>query len=479
MRTSSLLCLLAVLAVTLSARVGGEQHAPPTSPAPPPAGAPDFARDVLPIIENNCLRCHSAAVQKGGLVMDTHEDLMEGGENGAVLTPGDAAGSRLVKMIQADIDPKMPPKSTLRPDEIATLKAWIAAGAKDSAESPLQRLEARIKAIAPEVVLKPAVNALAFSPDGKELAVPGYREVRRVAADPVAAARGPAAASAMAPVTRGAVAPSSLTPLTGAIDLVRSVAYSADGEWVAGAGGIPGAFGEVLLWNAATGELVHTLKGHRDYVYQAVFNTRGTRLATCSYDKSVRVWDVETGRSRQVFREHTEAVFAVAFSPDGRWLASGAGDRSVKIWDLATGSRLYTLTEPTDVVQTLAFRPSGLTLSAAGADKTIRTWELTPQGGTQTREIRGHTAPILRIAYSPDGKWLASSAGDGVVKIWDTASGKEARTLERQPDWAQGLAWSPDSARLAVGRYDGTVGIYDASTGRRVVPAGVRRTAQP
>jgi WD40 repeat protein len=457
MRTSSLACLLAAFAVALSARVGGEQHAPPTSPAPPPAGAPDFARDVLPIIENNCLRCHSAAVQKGGLVMDTQEDLMEGGENGAVLTPGDAPGSRLVKMIQAEIDPKMPPKSTLRPDEIATLKAWIAAGAKDSAESPLARLEARITAITPQVALRPAVNALAFSPDGKELAVPGYREVRRLAPSLLAAPT------------------STLTPLKGAIDLVRSVAYSADGEWVAGAGGIPGAFGEVLLWNAASGELVHTLKGHRDYVYQAVFNKRGTRLATCSYDKSVRVWDVETGRSRQVFREHTEAVFAVAFSPDGRWLASGAGDRSVKIWDLASGSRLYTLTEPTDVVQTLAFHPSGLTLSAAGADKTIRTWELTPQGGTQTRAIRGHTAPILRIAYSPDGKWLASSAGDGVVKIWDAATGKEARTLERQPDWAQGLAWSPDSARLAVGRYDGTVGIYDASTGRRVRPL---RTAQ-
>jgi WD40 repeat protein len=552
MRTSVIVILLAGHAALLSARVGG---APPQAPQPPlpekhpkiekpaaPAAVmsdekkgekppPDFARDVLPIIEDNCLRCHSAAAQKGGLILDTHEDIMTGGENGTVLVAGDSAKSRLVQMIRDQIEPKMPPKSTLRPDEIAVFAAWIDAGAKDSTESPLDRLTAKIPSIAPDVALRPAVNSVAFRPDGVEIAVPGYREVRRVT---IAAADLPPAPAAPA------------RPLGGAIDLVRSVAYSRDGKWIAGAGGIPGAAGEVLIWNAETGELAHTLKGHRDYVYQVVFNRRGTRVATCSYDRTVRVWDVETGRPTHVFREHTEAVYSVAFSPNDRWLASGAGDRSIKLWDLASGSRMFTLTEPTGVVQSLAFHPSGLALSAAGADKTIRTWTLTPtpqqnraadggeenatssrqsesdsktapnksatgkpeaaggsgagasaagksdagksgagksgaaddgepelrvppvRVGADARSIRGHNAPILRIAYSPDGKWLASSDDDGVVKIWEAATGKEMRALEKQPDWAQGLDWSPDGARLAVGRYDGTVGIYDAATGRRV-----------
>jgi WD40 repeat protein len=183
---------------------------------------------------------------------------------------------------------------------------------------------------------------------------------------------------------------------------------------------------------------------------------------------------------------------------------------------------MFTLTEPTGVVQSLAFHPSGLALSAAGADKTIRTWELTPTAnqnrpsdsdkenatdsppseslsktaasktaagktadddesevrvppvrvGADARSIRGHNAPILRIAYSPDGKWLASSDDDGVVKIWEAATGKEMRALEKQPDWAQGLDWSPDGSRIAIGRYDGTVGVYDAATGRRVASLG-------
>ena len=136
MRTSVIVCLFAGYAVLLSARVGGapsqapaqlpEKHPKIQKPAmttdakdkgekPPP----DFARDVLPIIEDNCLRCHSAASQKGGLILDTHEDIMIGGENGTVLVAGDAAKSRLVQMIRDQIEPKMPPKSTLRPEEIA------------------------------------------------------------------------------------------------------------------------------------------------------------------------------------------------------------------------------------------------------------------------------------------------------------------------------------------------------------------------
>src|SRR5262249_33249646 len=152
---------------------------------------------------------------------------------------------------------------------------------------------------------------------------------------------------------------------------------------------------------------------------------------------------------------------------------SGSGDRSVKIWDMASATRLYTLSEPTDAVQTLAFAPSAtapsstapsssapsgttpssakqpgtLLLSAAGNDKTIRTWELTAQGGKQIRAVLAHNAPILHIAYSPDGQLLASTASDRTVKIWNAATGEEMRTLERQSDWSQALAWSPDSAR--------------------------------
>jgi WD40 repeat protein len=450
----SLLGAGGIRAATLQAM----QQAPAAGVPASATTAPDFSRDVLPILESNCLRCHSAAAQKGGLILDTHEDLLQGGRHGAALVAGDAKASPMIGMMEGTREPRMPPKEaqtggTLRPEDIATIRAWIDAGAKDSPGAQLT-LDSRLPRIAPNATFLPAVNSLAWRPDGRELVVPGYREVRGFGA------------SASRPLSTTV---DSTRTLTGAIDLVRGVAYSADGWWIAGAGGIPGVFGEVLIWDADTGKLAHTLKGHRDYVYEAVFNHRSTRVATASYDRTARIWDLDTGRAFRVLREHTEAVFAVAFSPDDRWVATGAGDRSVKVWDVRSGRRLYTLTEPTDAVSTVHFHPSGKRLSAAGADKTIRTWDVNLQGGAQAHAVLAHTAPILRIAYSRHGKLLASSAADGLIKIWDTARWKEVRTLDRQPDWAQGLSWSPDDTRLAVGRYDGSVTVYDVRTGRRIL----------
>jgi WD40 repeat protein len=268
---------------------------------------------------------------------------------------------------------------------------------------------------------------------------------------------------------------------------VRAVRYSPDGTWMAAAGGVPGSFGEIGIFDAGSGVLRRTLLGHRDYVYQLAISSDGRRLASCGYDKSIRVWDVETGRVVSVLREHTDAVFAVAFSPDDKWIASGAGDRSVKIWDAQKGVRLYTLTDATEAVTSLQFRPGGaLLLTAAGTDKTIRTWALDGAGGKQVKSVIAHTTPVLAVRYSPDGKLLASAGADRTVKIWNADTWVEVRTLERQSDWPQALEWTPDGGRLAVGRYDGTVSIYETATGKRVSdpirPAlpqrGAARTAQ-
>ena len=421
-----------------------------------PAPVPDYARDVVPILEANCVRCHSPAQQEGGLLLDTYEDLMKGGDSGEAFTPGNAAASRLVAMIEGRAKKKMPPKSDLRPDEISTLRAWIDVGAPFS-EIPIPSLDDRVPATTQQGGLLPQVTALAFRPDGAELAIGGYREVRRS-------------------LTAGGAAGK---PFSGLHDLVRAVRYSPDGTWIAAGGGVPGSFGEIAIFDAASGVLRRTLLGHRDYVYQLAISADGKRLASCGYDKSIRVWDVETGRVLSVLREHTDAVFAVAFSPDDKWIASGAGDRSVKIWDAEKGVRLYTLTDATEAVTSLQFRPGGpLLLSAGGADKTIRTWALEAAGGKQVKSVIAHTSPVLAVRYAPDGKLLASAAADRRVKIWNADTWAEVRTLERQNDWPQALEWTPDGGRLAVGRYDGTVSIYDTATGKRVGDA-IRPAATP
>jgi WD40 repeat protein len=442
-----LLAGVVIVAVLVSVRAGASPQAHP---------APDYARDVVPLLEANCVRCHSPAQQEGGLLLDAYEDLVRGGDTGAVIKPGDAAGSLLVAMIEGRAKKKMPPKGELRPDEIATLRAWIDAGAAYS-ELPLPPLDEKVPALTQQAALLPQVTGLAYRPDGGELAVGGYREVRRLA-------------------TAGTAAEA---PLAGLHDQVRAVAYSPDGTWLAAAGGVPGSFGEIAIYDAASGALRRTLRGHRDYVYQLAISRDGTRLASCGYDKSIRVWDVESGRVLSVLREHTDAVFAVAFSPDDKWIASGAGDRSVKIWDAQKGVRLYTLTDATEAVTTLQFRPGDApVVTAGGNDKTLRTWSLEATGGRQTRSVIAHTSPILVLRYSPDGKALASCAADRTVKIWDAETGAERLALEKQSDWPQALAWSPDGRTLAVGRYDGTVSLYDAGSGKRVGDPIRRPTAR-
>jgi WD40 repeat protein len=450
----------------------------------PPSAEPDFARDVVPVLEAHCLRCHSAALQEGGLILETHEDIMKGGEEGAILVAGNSAESRMIQMVEGRAKKKMPPKSDLPRDDVQVLRKWIDAGAKYSEINV--SLDDRIPALKPEQMRAPSVTGLAFDPRGESLAVSGYKELRLI---PVNMASGSGFSRTN---TVRLKADATTTSLTGPRDLVRAVAFSPDGNWLAAVGGIPGAFGEILLWKrAAAGfELAHTVKGHRDYIIQLAFSRSGKTLATTSYDRLVRLWDVESGRAVDVLKEHTEAVYGVAFSPDDKWLASGSADRSVKIWDIESGKRLYTLTDATDAISTVAFHPKERRVTASGADRMIRTWELTAQAGRPVGSIPAHEEGVLQIAYAPDGRTLASAAMDGSVKMWDMTRGAEMRLLEAGDDWVQSLAWSPDGQRLAVGHHDGSITVYDATTGKRIwsagrgfspagTPKGVPRTYSP
>src|SRR6185503_8658723 len=103
--------------------------------APTPAAGPDFERVILPIFEDNCTSCHAAADPESDLVLETYEDVMRGGEHGAVITPGNSDKSKLVMMVEGRAKPKMPPKKTLPADALAAIKAWIDAGAVAPAAS--------------------------------------------------------------------------------------------------------------------------------------------------------------------------------------------------------------------------------------------------------------------------------------------------------------------------------------------------------
>jgi len=409
------------------------------------ASAPGYTAQIIPIFQQSCLACHSATTKMGGLVLENYEAMMKGGVHSDVIVPGKAEESRMIQMLEGKVQPRMPfGGDPLPPAVIATIKAWIDAGAKGPAPgevtTPLAPLA--IPNIKPQVPAASPVGSLRFSPDGKLLAVGGYKEVRLL--DPATG--------------------QSVATLEGHADLVRSIAFSPDGKYLAAAGGLPQRSGEIKIWDLATRQLVKTIAGHNDCIYSVAWSPDGKLLASGSYDKVVKLWDAETGRELRNLKDHIDAVFSVAFNPDGKRLASGAQDRTVKIWDVASGQRLFTLSDAQDGITSVCFRPGANQIAAAGYDKTIYVWNLTDTGGALAKSLIADEDSILALAYSPDGKVMVTSSADNSIRFRDADTLDPLRALGDQPDWVEALSVSPDGRWLAAGRYNGTLSLYDMRT---------------
>ena len=403
------------------------------------------------IFQQKCLACHSSSTKMGGLVLESYPTLFNGGAHGPVVVAGKSAESRLIQMLEGKITPRMPfGGEPLPPAEIATIKAWIDAGANGpppgtSLTTPSPK--ALIPDLKPSVPVVSPVGSLAFSPDGKLLAVGGYKDVQLVDA-----ASGKIVAT-----------------LQGHADVVRALAFTPDGTQLAAAGGLPARSGEIKIWDVQTHRLLATMTGHKDCIYSVAVSPDGKLLASGSYDKLILLWGIDSGKQLRTLQDHIDAVFAVAFSPDGKRLASGAQDRTVKVWDVASGQRLFTLSEPLDGITAVAFRPSGTQLAAGGYDKVIRTWDLTDKGGTLAQSMIAHEDTILQLRYSPDGKTLVSSSADRTIRFWDAETLTSLKALDKQPDWVQAISFSPNGKWLAAGRYDGSVSVYDLATYKEVL----------
>jgi WD40 repeat protein/serine/threonine protein kinase/Flp pilus assembly protein TadD len=302
---------------------------------------------------------------------------------------------------------------------------------------------------------------------------------------------------------------------------VWSVAYSPDGRLIASAGGGNPYYGtqesvkpgEVILWDAASGERLRTLRGHKHLVQSAAFSPDSQRLVTTSLDGTAKVWQVATGtelrtlpvQAAPAVREvSTSATFSpdgklvataggkgievwdatgdgrkpvprltlhgdqlplmpgVAFRPDGRQLAAitwARGQGHVKLWDLTTGAEALTLeANQGDGFHGAAFSPDGRYL-AAGELGILKLWDVAT--GRLLQSIGGHNGQVWGVAFSPDGRQLASAGADGTVRVWEVPRGEEVVLLRGHRGEVRCVAFSPDGQRLVSGGIDGTVKVWD------------------
>lgn len=407
------------------------------------AEPPDFARDVLPVFRTYCNGCHNAKEAEAGLVLEDYARALKGGEHGLAVVAGDAAKSDLWKRLNATDDTTMPPKGQLRPTpaELATIKAWIDAGAKP----PTGGLAA-LGLVTPKVELKTKarapVTAIAADPQGRWLAIARPKTVDVV----TLADRQPVAA------------------LVGHSGAISDVQFSATGDRLVVGAGETGLAGEATIWSTADWKRALVVSGHRDTLYAVALSPDGQTLATASYDRDIRIWNASSGAALTTLGGHNDAVYGLAFHPQGQRLASASGDRTVKLWDVAAGQRLDTFAQPSKEQTSVQISPNGRFIAAGGVDMRVRIWEIERDGQEGTNPIRfarfAHEGPILKVLFSPDGRLLVSAAEDRRIKLFETRTFTEVALLERQPDWPSAVCFTADGHQLIVGRMNGSLATY-------------------
>ncbi len=246
---------------------------------------------------------------------------------------------------------------------------------------------------------------------------------------------------------------------------VAGVAFSPDGARLT----VAVADATARVFDAETGRELAKCEGHADIVAAVAFHPDGKFLASGSYDHTAAIWDA-AGKRLYRLVGHRGAVMSVAFSPDKVTLATASIDGTIKLWDVSTGDLKKTLAAHKSWVNSLAYSATGDRLVSGSSDGTVIVWAA--KTGELVRTIDATKGEVRSVAVSPDGTLIAAGLRFGTVNVWAAADGKERLSLPGQGDMVA-VAFSPDGKRLATTEGDwnrgGVVKLRDATTGDLVM----------
>ncbi len=248
------------------------------------------------------------------------------------------------------------------------------------------------------------------------------------------------------------------------ITYISAVAFSPDGQKV-----LTGSYDKtVKLWDVATGKLDKSFVGHQGEVHTVTFSPDGKKILTSSIDKTARIWDVASGKEERVFKESIGNAFdKVAFTPDGKKIITGSiYYGSVKLWDIVTQVKEDLFEVYTMLNEALAFSSDGKKLVLVRSNNFLMLWEGLRED--TEKAFVNDEAPIMSMAVSPDGKTLLTGSNDPIVKLWDSQNGQLLKKFVGHHAAVLSVAFSPPSTRgkkvLTCSR-DDTARIWDMESG--------------
>jgi WD40 repeat protein len=401
------------------------------------SAAPSFVRDIQPVLQRQCQGCHQPASKSSGLDLTTYAGFAKGGKRG----PG---ANVLLRYIDGSTQPRMPiGGAPLSPDQIKLFEEWISAGAKD--DTPI------VVSSGPTVYLQPpVVTGLAFSPDGKYLAVSGNREV----------------------LIHNADGSGIVQRLPGNAERILSVAFSKDGKILVAGGGTPARAGEVQIWDTATWKQIRAVPVTEDTVFGASISPDGTKVAAGGADNTVRMIEIATGKELFRIGNHENWVLGTVFGVDSKRVISVGRDRAAKLTDASTGAFLENVNLLRGELSAVARHPSKDLIVIGGEERYAYIYQVDrgrniriADDANQLRKLDRESGAIFAVAWSPDAKSIAVAGGGSEISIYDAETGKRTAVCTGHKAGIYVVAFSPDSKRLAAGGFDGQIRIYDASNG--------------
>ncbi|MCF2147701.1 serine/threonine protein kinase [Desmonostoc muscorum LEGE 12446] len=265
---------------------------------------------------------------------------------------------------------------------------------------------------------------------------------------------------------------STLTEYSPVLSSVNGLAFCPEGKILASANDDK----NIKLWDLNTKKVIASLSEHRQAVKSVAFSPDGKILASASDDKTIKLWDINTFKEISTLLGHSHAVKSVTFSPDGQILASGSWDKTVKLWNVNTGDQICTLTGHKLQVNSVAFSPQGQIIASASYDRTIRLWQISSQKEfkncpcyTLSGILSGHAWAVLTVAFSPDGKVLATGSDDKTIKLWEVNTGQLISTLSGHSWSVVSVAFTADGKTLISASWDKTVKLWKVSTAEEIV----------